>query len=173
MNAAPLGAAHATPLLLLLVIVAATVGAGLMAGLLLAFSIVVMRALSELAPEQGLFAMQRINALIVTPLFLLLFLGSALLCAGIAVLAARALPATAAMLLLAGAVAYLAGPLGITLACNVPLNNRLATLSPTQAAAEWPTYVTAWLRWNHLRTALGALATALLAAGAVVAAGGS
>jgi len=31
-----------------------------------------------------------------------------------------------------------------------------------QAATAWPAYVKAWLRWNHLRTALGLGATVLL-----------
>lgn len=158
-----------TPVQLLLV--AAIGGCGLMAGLLFAFSLVVMRALRELPAPQGQLAMQRINVLIVTPLFLLLFLGTALLCVLLAVLAWRGLPAAAAWWQLAGCAAYLLGPLGATVAFNVPLNNRLATARPAQAAVVWPPYVAAWLRWNHLRTALGLAATVLLALALALGAG--
>lgn len=148
-----------------ILVIAAAVGVGLMAGLLFAFSIVVMRALSDLAPEDGLFAMQRINVRIINPLFLLVFVGSAVLCVAVAVVALRGMASPGAPLLLAGACAYLAGPLGVTVARNVPLNNRLAVLTAGQASVEWPRYVSAWLRWNHLRAALGVLASVLLCAG--------
>lgn len=147
------------------VIVAATVGSGVMSGLLFAFSIVVMRALAQLPPEAGMLAMQQINVIIINPLFLLLFVGTSLLCVGTAVVGFRGMPGVGALLLLAGACAYLAGPLGITAAFNVPLNNGLATLVPNQAAVEWPKYVNAWLLWNHIRTALGVLATVFLCCG--------
>lgn len=152
------------PSLLACLAIAAIVGAGLITGLLFAFSTCVMRALLQLPPAAGMLAMQRINVLILNPLFLALFLGTAALCAIIAVLAAMALSAPGAAWLLAGAVAYLAGPFGITMARNVPLNNRLAPLGADQAEY-WPRYADAWLRWNHLRTALGALAILLLAIG--------
>ena len=66
-----------------LLVIAAVVGSGLVTGVLFAFSLVVMRALREMPPATGMAAMQRINVLILTPLFL----GTALLCVGIAALA--------------------------------------------------------------------------------------
>lgn len=151
------------------IVIAAIVGSGLMSGLLFAFSVVVMRALRELPAPVGMFAMQRINVLIINPLFLLVFLGTAMLCAAVGVLAVRGLGGAAAPWLVAGAVAYLAGPLGVTVAFNVPLNNRLATVPADRAEAEWPAYVKAWLVWNHVRTALGALSVGLLGMGLAVA----
>lgn len=50
-------------------------------------------------------------------------------------------------------------------AFNAPLNNRLADVPPERADEAWPPYVDAWLRWNHVRTILGVLATACLTAG--------
>lgn len=152
------------PTLLQLITIAALVGGGLVTGLLFAFSLVVMRALLELPPEDGMSTMQRINVLIVRPLFLLPFLGTALLCV---VLAAGALwqGAAGALALTAGALAYLLGPLGVTVAFNVPLNNRLARVDLREAQLLWPRYVNDWLRWNHVRTALGAVSIALLAWG--------
>ena len=161
----PSAYAAAVPEHLRLLVVAAIVGGGLVTGLLFAFSLVVMRALRELPAATGMAAMQRINVLIVNPLFLALFLGTALLSAGLAVVALRGLPAPGAAWLLAGALLYLLGPLGVTVAFNVPLNNRLAGAAASEADAVWPAYVVAWLRWNHLRTVIGAAGIAALAWG--------
>jgi uncharacterized membrane protein len=65
-------------------------------------------------------------------------------------------------MLLPGSGAYLAGPLGVTAAFNVPLNNTLAATGNDQAARVWPEYVSAWVRWNHTRTALVVAATTFL-----------
>ncbi|MCU0943624.1 MAG: hypothetical protein MUE35_13875, partial [Hydrogenophaga sp.] len=96
-------------LLLQTLAIAAIVGSGLVTGLLYAFSLVVVRALLELPAETGMTAMQRINQLIVRPLFLVPFLGTALLCA---VLLAAALwqRGPGSLALGAGAAAYLLGP---------------------------------------------------------------
>ena len=55
----------------------AALGSGLIAGLYFAFSTAVMPALANLPEEQGIAAMQKINAAILNPLFLLLFFGTA------------------------------------------------------------------------------------------------
>lgn len=146
-------------------VVAAVLGAGLVSGLLFAFSNFVMRALLQLPAEFGMQAMQRINVAIINPLFLLVFLGTALLCLLIGAMGVSMLPAAGAWCLAAGALAYLIGPFGVTLLFNVPMNNRLASVAPERAAADWPRYAASWLRWNHVRTLLGAVATALLAFG--------
>ena len=64
-------------------------------------------------------------------------------------------------LVLAGCVLYLIGTIGVTMVCNVPLNNRLAKLHPRDAGegAYWIKYVTKWTAWNHVRT-VAALAAA-------------
>jgi uncharacterized membrane protein len=65
---------------------------------------------------------------------------------------------------LAGCVLYLVGTIGVTMARNVPLNNRLARLHPqsADAAAYWAKYVTRWTAWNHVRTIAALAAAALL-----------
>lgn len=160
------------PLHLQLVVIAAIVGSGLVSGLLFAFSLVVMRALRELAPEVGMGAMQRINVLIVNPLFLVLFLGTAVLSVLLLIIGWRGLPSLGALLLALGSSAYLVGPLGITMGFSVPLNNALASTPRDQAPEAWPRYVRAWLRWNHIRTMLGVVATTLLSCGLPLAAAG-
>ena len=142
---------------------AATIGAGLMAGLFFAFSTFIMQALSRIPPEQGMAAMQQINVAVINPLFAIAFFGTALLClVVIGLVLVGAAPASAA-LLLAGTLLYLVGVIGVTMAFNVPLNNALAATAATQAAEEWPRYVAAWLRWNHVRTVASVLSLACLA----------
>ena len=153
------------PARMTLLLVAALTGAGLVTGLLFAFSNVVLRALAALPPAEGMATMQRINAWILNPLFLGLFLGTPLLCLLLLLGAVTGWYAAMNWLVVAGALLYLEGPFGVTVLFNVPLNNRLADATPEQAASVWPAYRRNWQRWNHLRTAMGAAAIALLAAG--------
>jgi uncharacterized membrane protein len=57
----------------------------------------------------------------------------------------------------------LVGTLGVTMVCNVPLNDALATVKPesTDGANLWASYLTDWTLWNHVRT-VSALAAAAL-----------
>lgn len=56
------------------------------------------------------------------------------------------------------------GTIGVTIACNVPFNDGLATLLPqgTGAADLWDEYVTKWSAWNHVRTVAAFAAAATL-----------
>lgn len=148
-----------------LVIAIALLGAGLVTGLLFAFSNFVLQSLGDLPDNEGMYAMQRINERIINPLFLLLFLGTPVLCTAIAVSMLYTLGDSGALLKLAGAIFYMAGPFSITVLFNVPLNNRLAAADLSDAGEVWPSYQAQWQRWNHRRTFLGAVAIVLLAAG--------
>lgn len=142
-------------------------GAGLIGGVFFAFSAFVMKALALLPAPQGIAAMQRINAVVLNPVFLGVFVGTAVLSA-ICVLAGFFPWGTPrSMLLLVAGLAYLLGAFGITAAFNVPRNERLARLDAesADAAAYWPVYLREWLFWNHLR-ALAAIVSAACAAGA-------
>ncbi|MEF7612818.1 anthrone oxygenase family protein [Aquincola sp. MAHUQ-54] len=129
-------------------------GAGLVGGVFFAFSTFVMKALSQLPAAQGVAAMQRINAVVLNPLFLGLFVGTAVF-AGLCVFAGFVPWGTrrSALLLVAG-LCYLLGSFGVTAAFNVPRNERLARLDSAspEAAAYWPVYLREWRRWNHVRT---------------------
>ena len=144
------------------------VGAGLVGGVFFAFSAFVMKALAELPAAQGIQAMQRINVVVLNPLFLGAFVGTAVL-AGICIVAGF-FPwgAPKSLLLLAAGLTYVLGSFGVTAAFNVPRNERLAKLPPesAEAAAYWPTYRREWLFWNHLRT-IASLVSAACAAGAL------
>lgn len=132
------------------------VGAGIMAGLLFAFSSFVMRALDSLATPAAVQAMQQINKKIINPLFVLVFAGTAavsvyLMIAGVD----DSTPADRAARL--GAVLYLLGVIIVTMTQNIPLNNRLDRVDldgdgPDDSETVWPWYLARWNRWNHLRT---------------------
>jgi uncharacterized membrane protein len=146
-------------------IVASTVASALVGGVFFAFSVFVMRALAILPAAQGVLAMQRINITVINPLFLGVFLGAAPLLAVTAYMGRHA-PQSFAWLI-ASFVIYLVGSVGVTVAFNVPRNNRLAALEASSAEAEeyWPVYVREWLTWNHVRciASLAAAAIAMLA----------
>ncbi|HMO44751.1 MAG TPA: DUF1772 domain-containing protein [Rubrivivax sp.] len=138
------------------------VGAGLVGGVFFAFSSFVMKALSQLPGEQGVAAMQRINVVVLNPLFLGLFAGTALIAGLCGVGAVLAWGSMRSAWLLAAAVLYVAGCFGVTAAFNVPRNERLARLPPdsAEAAAYWPVYLKQWLWWNHVRTVAAAACAA-------------
>ena len=71
--------------LLVAVTIAAVVGCGLSAGALFAFSSFVMRALARLPAPQGIAAMNSINVVAVTPVFMTALFGTGLLCIALAV----------------------------------------------------------------------------------------
>ena len=143
-------------------------GCGLIAGAFFAFSSFVMPALKRLPAAQGIAAMQSINKLAVTPAFMTALFGTAVACLGMvawaAISSSERPSALVAALMIAGGVAYLVGAIGVTIACNVPLNDRLAKLHPqgSDAAGRWEEYVTKWTAWNHLRAAAALAAAALL-----------
>lgn len=142
-------------------VLAATLGSGLIAGVFFAFSTFVMRALARLPAANGLAAMQSINVVVINPLFMTVFLGTAALAAGLAVVAIVGWDRPGSGWLLAAALCYVVGTFGVTVVGNVPLNDTLATvaLDAPDVAARWAAYVDRWTLWNHLRTLAAALAT--------------
>jgi uncharacterized membrane protein len=150
-----------------LVTLPAALGAATMAGLLFAFSNFVMRALSQLSPACGMEAMQGINVTIVNPVFLIVFVGTPVLYLVVGLGALQPEVSAGRSYLLAGAVCYLAGVLGVTMLVNVPLNNALAELGPSAAPQHWPEYVTVWTRWNHVRTVFAFISAAVTMLGAI------
>ena len=147
------------------IIVASITGAGLVTGLLFAFSNFVMRALADLPSEKGMFAMQRINETIINPIFMVLFLGTPILCSVIAVISGLKINEPGNLFLLVGALAYIIGPFGITMLFNVPLNNLLARADVSDANDIWPMYQKKWQRWNHIRTYIGVVSVVFIAIG--------
>lgn len=142
----------------------AALGCGLIAGVFFAFSVFIMRALAVLPPPQGIAAMQSINIVVIHPMFLGVFLGTAIVCAGLAISSLLEWSRPGSGWMLAGAVLYIVGTLTVTMVCNVPRNNLLAALDPasTQAAQVWAEYVRSWTAWNTVRTIASLLASTAL-----------
>jgi uncharacterized membrane protein len=130
-------------------------GAGLVAGAFLVFSVLVMPALAALSSAAGIAAMQSVNRVAVRPVFMTLLFGTALLCL---VLGGWELTGARRPVVLAAVALYLVGVVGVTVAANVPLNDALAQVDGT-AAGEWRDYLRTWTAWNTVR-ALASLASA-------------
>jgi uncharacterized membrane protein len=143
---------------------ATALGCGLVAGVFFAFSSFVMASLKRLPSAQGIAAMQSIIIVAVTPAFMTALFGTAAACLGLAGWALISMGGAPLALVLIGCALYLVGAIGVTIAFNVPLNNRLATLHPqgAEAAGYWAKYVTTWTAWNHVRTIAALAAAALL-----------
>lgn len=142
----------------------------LVAGVFFAFSTFVMKALARLPAPHGVATMQRINVVVLNPLFLGVFIGAALFSLGCAIAGLVLWSAPRADLLMIGSACYLAGSFGVTMLFNVPRNERLARMASEsdEASAYWPIYLREWLRWNHVRTVASICSAACTAAAAVI-----
>jgi uncharacterized membrane protein len=141
---------------------AAALGTAAVTGVFFVFSAFAMRSLGRLPAAQGVTAMQTINVDVQRPPFLLPFLGTTVASAVLVVQGVLGLD----VLLVGGAVAYLVGPLGVTMLYNVPRNDALDRVDPPTAGAReyWQRYQREWQAANHVRTLTGLLALGLLIA---------
>jgi uncharacterized membrane protein len=135
----------------------AAIGSGIVGGIFLIFSTTIIASLERLPVEQTVAGMQAINRVIQAPIFLLVFMGTALV--SIAVVVTN----PGSVLAWIGAVLYVLGTFGLTMVFNVPLNNALAKTDPVspEAQALWTRYLSDWTWWNHVRTIASTLAFAL------------
>lgn len=139
-------------------------GCGLSAGALFAFSSFVMKALARLPAAQGIAAMNSINLVAVTPVFMTALFGTAVACVALLVWALVDWHDSFSPYLVIGSVLYLVGTCGLTMAYHVPRNNALAETDPRtpDAASDSARYVAEWTAANHLRAAAGIGSAALL-----------
>ncbi|NOT46646.1 MAG: DUF1772 domain-containing protein [Acidobacteria bacterium] len=141
--------------------VIAAFGSGLIGGVFFVFSDTIMKALGRLPANEGMAAMQQINVVILNPVFLGIFIGTALCSAALAVSGIARLGHPGSGYLIAGAVLFVVGSLLLTMFLNVPLNNALMAADPSSAAGRevWDKYLTDWTFWNHVRTIASLLAS--------------
>ncbi|MEO0868863.1 MAG: anthrone oxygenase family protein [Cyanobacteria bacterium J06642_11] len=141
----------------------AAVGCALSAGIFFAFSTFVMQALGQQTPASGIAAMQSINITVINPWFMAAFFGPAVVGVVLAIAALRQWQQPGAAYWLAGALIYIVGTIGVTVAGNIPLNDALAVVNPSSAAGAklWSRYLIDWTFWNHVRTVAAFLAAAL------------
>lgn len=137
-----------------LIIMAAAAGCLLVAGFYLAFAATVMPALLGDA-HTGVPVMRSINRWAVRPPFMILFFGTAILCAVVSVQGfLNAEPAA-----VGGSLAYLAG-VASTVAGNVRLNEQLARAGDDDSG--WSQFAGPWSRLNLFRLVASAVGGALL-----------
>jgi uncharacterized membrane protein len=141
---------------------------GLMAGLFFAYACSVNPGLGRLSDASYLAAMQSINRAILNPVFLLVFMGTAIL---LPIGTWRIFERPASLpfyLLLAASILYVVCVFGFTMVGNVPLNDRLDAFDLSAASPEALTHFRTafegpWNAWNMVRT-LAAILAFLLAA---------
>ncbi|WP_299166256.1 DUF1772 domain-containing protein [uncultured Arthrobacter sp.] len=138
----------------------AAVCAGATGGVYVAFSAMVMPVLDRRAGSEAVGAMQRINVLAVRPPFMGIFFGGAV-ASVVAGLTAGTTDAQG-LVRVAGAVLVLAS-FGVTIAVNVPLNNRLARVSDPINPDVWRAFAGPWTRANTVRGVLALAGAAALA----------
>ena len=149
----------------------ATLLCSLVAGLVLAFAIVVMPGIRSLGDREFLRAFKVMDGVIQKsqPIFVLVWLGSVValgLAAGIGIFQLEGINR---ILVVLAALAYFAGVQLTTFTKNIPLNNKLQIqdLDTSSAAALAETreaFETQWIPWNSKRTFFATLTVALLLA---------
>jgi len=144
-----------------------TLFTGIMAGLFFAWNFSVMNGLGKLQDKAFVGAMQSLNREIQNPVFFLFLFGTLILLPACAFAAYRHLPAAVFRLVLAAAVLYAAGVIGVTMAGNVPLNSRLdrfvlQTATDAEIASARKNFEGPWNRLNVARMLANVLSFLLL-----------
>jgi uncharacterized membrane protein len=156
-----------------IVLGAAVIAMGLLAGLFYAFDVAVMPALTAADDRTLVDAMQQMIDKIENPAFFLTFLGAPALAAVALFQARRSGAAKTAGWIVAG-LAFYTVTLVVTIAFHFPLNNELKEAGDParieNLAAVRDAFVTPWVAWNIVRTlastaAFGSLAWALVLRG--------
>jgi uncharacterized membrane protein len=144
---------------------AAALGSGLIAGVFFIFSVAIMRALERI--PNGAAAMKSINVVIINPMFLGVFMGTAVLCLALAIFSVFRWHEPGSVWVLCGALFYIVGSIAVTMIFNVPMNNALeAADTNTPGGHEiWKNYLTNWTFWNHVRAVASIVASASLIIG--------
>ncbi|MEL6416283.1 MAG: anthrone oxygenase family protein [Pseudomonadota bacterium] len=130
-------------------------------GVFSAFSEFIMAALRRTAPEAGIEAMQQINQTVIKTQFVAGILLIAFFSVAFAVYAVFAFDGLAQVAVILAPLVYIPSVFLMTLAGNVPMNNKLERLSHTssEAKAYWREYGRVWTRLNHPRS-IGSVITA-------------
>lgn len=131
-----------------IVLLTARTLSGLLAGVFLAYTVSVMPALRAMDDKTFVTVMNRINVVIVNPVFLAVFLGAPV--AALAVLLWVRNPWAV------GGAVFAVASLVVTGVFNVPLNDRLAAGGAREA------FENAWTVWNVVRTVTASAALVCL-----------
>ena len=141
----------------------------LVAGLVLTFAIVVMPGIRTLGDLEFLRSFKAMDRVIQNnqPIFMLVWLGSALVLLASTVLGIWRLEGLDRILLVVACAIYILGVHVPTVAINIPMNNRLQsqdldTATDSELLATTEMFESRWLRWNTIRTVVATLTTVLL-----------
>ena len=141
----------------------------LVAGLVFTFAVVVMPGLATLNDREFLRAFQVIDRIIQNnhPVFLVVWVGSAVAVLASAFLGIPQLEGVDRLLLIGAVAVYLLGVQLPTATINVPLNNQLQTLQldamdASSLAAAREAFEARWNQWNVIRTVLATVTSILL-----------
>ena len=121
------------PLILLIITILTT---GLLAGLFYGYSCSVIGGLGNLPDIQYLEAFQSIDRAIQNPVFLFSFMGNVFLLPVVAIIMNKSGAVVSFQFLLIATLVYVIGVLGITIFCNIPLNEQLARFQIANADAD-------------------------------------
>lgn len=141
----------------------------LVAGVVLTFAIVVMPGIRTMGDLDFLASFKAMDRVIQNnqPIFMLIWVGSALMMMASTALGIWQLQGLDRVILMVACVIYLLGVHVPTVAINVPLNNRLQsqdldTMTESELLATIALFESRWLRWNTIRTVIATLTTVLL-----------
>lgn len=157
-----------TEVIFQIALIVATFLSSLVAGLLFVFAVVVMPGLKHLPDRAFIRAFQVMDGVIQNnqPLFVVVWVGSALALVTTALFGIGQLGAVR-LLVIVAALVYLLGVQLPTATINIPLNNGLQSLDlDTMNETAWKTarqaFEPRWNRWNAIRATLASLASILL-----------
>lgn len=141
----------------------------LVAGLVLTFAIVVMPGIKTMGDLDFLKSFKAMDRVIQNnqPIFMLVWLGSALVLLASTVLGIGRLAGLDRVLLVVACAIYIFGVQVPTVAINVPLNNHLQSqdldsMTEPELRATIEKFESRWLQWNSIRTVIAILTTVLL-----------
>ena len=139
------------------------VGAGVVGGVFFAFSTFVMPALRRVPHPVGIASMQSINRAAPTPLFMLALLGTAATCVALAIVSIARLGDDGSVPALIGSLVYLV-VIVTTARYHIPRNDALDAVDSDapSSVAVWHRFLREWVAANHVRTAAGLAAAAIL-----------
>ena len=132
-------------------------------GVFSAFSEFIMSALRQAEAESGINAMQEINKTVIKTQFVAGIILISVFSAVFGIYAAMQFSGSARIALILAPIVYISSVFLMTIAGNVPMNDKLERFDrrSAEAIAYWPTYVRVWTRLNHVRT-IGSVATAAI-----------
>ena len=141
-----------------------TLASGLMAGLFYAWSISVTPGLSKVEDKNYLHSFQSMNQAIINPIFLICFMGLAVLLPLISYLSFNSIVFE---YVLSASIIYMLGVMAVTFLGNIPLNNNLDSLEIDSMSAEQIStfrngFENKWNKLNYIRTISSSLSFILM-----------